>query len=67
VSSPIRDWWRGYPGTPHPMDPESPQRTMILASLERRARKAEVRKALRLEQYIAQRGHSAVREHLLSD
>ena len=67
VSSPIRDWWRGYPGTPHPMDPESPQRTMILASLERRARKAEARKALRLEQYIAQRGHSAVREHLLSD
>ena len=29
--SPMRDWWHGYPDTPAPLDPESPQREAIMA------------------------------------
>ena len=35
--SPIRDWWDGYPGTPRPREPGSPQqRARILAAEARR-------------------------------
>ena len=43
--APIRDWWRGYANTPHPRDPLSPQRALILASEARMRARARRRKS----------------------
>lgn len=35
ILSPIRDWWGGYPGTPAPLDPGSPQRPDLRRAIMR--------------------------------